>query len=65
MGNPFINPYLQEYFKEKRGELLFTHQCKSGTIVDVYRAVGGPPDLVCVPDWHCDEAMLEDGVLKP
>jgi len=60
MLNPFCNPYLSEYLKGKRGELMFTHKCKSGTIVDVYRAVNGPPGLLCVPGWHCDVPLPED-----
>lgn len=51
-ANPFFNPHLQEYLVAERGEVLFTHQCESGTVVDVYRAVDGFHGLICVPGWH-------------
>jgi hypothetical protein len=60
MPNSFFNPYLREYLLEKRGDLLFTHHCESGTIVDVHRAVNGPPGLLCVPDWRGAEPLAED-----
>jgi len=62
-SNPFFNPYLQEYFKQKRGKFLFTHTCRSGTTVDVYEAVGGPAGLICVPDWR-DQVPTPDDVVE-
>ena len=62
MANPFFNVNLREYLLEKRGDLLFTHTCRSGTVVDVYRASSGPPGLICVPDWRGGEPKPDDVV---
>ena len=61
-SNPFFNPYLQEYFKQKRSKFLFTHTCRSGTIVDVYEAVNRPAGLICVPDWRGQVRTPDDFV---